>query len=125
MVSKVNLVLFDLKHTDPEIHKKYTGVDNSQILKNLEYLCMSDTDFYIRIPLIPGVNDSLENMENAAQLIKDAKYLKRVELLPYHQTAGAKYEMVGRTFNPRFDQNVKVKIWQDVFKDQNINVSVL
>lgn len=125
MVSMVDLVLMDIKHTNQEIHKQYTGVDNSQILENLKYLCQSDTDFHIRIPLIPGVNDTRENMEKIALLIKGARHLRRVELLPYHQTAGAKYPMVKKVFEPSFDTSKNVTIWKDVFEDLNINITVL
>ncbi|MCE5344813.1 MAG: glycyl-radical enzyme activating protein [Bacteroidales bacterium] len=125
MVSEVDLILMDIKHTDSEIHKNYTGVDNSLILENLEYLCRSATDFFIRIPLIPGVNDSVLNMERTAALIKDARHLRRVELLPYHQTAPAKYSMVNKVFKPEFDTNKKVNIWLDIFEKHNINAIVL
>ncbi len=125
MVSMVDLVLMDMKHTDSEIHRRYTGVDNHQILENLGFLSGSDTDFYIRIPLIPGVNDTRENMEKTALLVKDAKHLKRVELLPYHQTAGAKYPMVNRVFNPGFDTSKQVNIYTRIFEKNNINVIVL
>lgn len=124
MVSEVDLVLMDIKHTDREIHKFYTGADNSLILENLQFLCKSETDFYIRVPLIPGINDSLLNMEKTALLLKDAKHLIRVELLPYHQTASAKYAMINKEFQPGFDTNKKVNIWLDVFKKKNINAIV-
>lgn len=124
-VNEVDLVLMDLKHTNLEIHKKYTGVDNSLILDNLHYLHQAETDFIVRIPLIPGVNDTKENMEKTAQLIKDASNLLKVELLPYHKTAGAKYKMVGGIYNPGFDIDQKVKIWTDVFRFYNIKVSLL
>ena len=74
-----DIVLLDIKHTDPEIHKAYTGVDNKQILKNLEFLCLSHIDFVVRIPLIPGVNDMKKNMLNILSFIKDAQSLQRVE----------------------------------------------
>jgi len=125
VVSEADFMLMDIKHTDPEIHKKFTGVDNALILDNLKHLCLSATDFCIRIPLIPGVNDTMENMEQTALLIKDAKHLQHVELLPYHQTAPAKYAMVGKTFNPGFDTDRKVKVYTDIFKEYNIKVSVL
>lgn len=125
MVSMTGLVLMDIKHTDPAMHKRFTGVDNRLILENLEFLCRSDTDFCIRIPLIPGVNDTRENMEETVLLIRNARCLKRVELLPYHQTAGAKYPMVGRRFEPGFDLNKKVNIRRDVFEKNHIQVSVL
>lgn len=62
VTSLADLILFDIKHTDPEMHRKYTGVDNAIILENLALLCNSGRDFIIRIPLIPGVNDTRENM---------------------------------------------------------------
>lgn len=125
MVSKIDLVLMDVKHTYPEIHKKFTGVDNAQILKNLQFLCKSDTPFHIRIPLIPGVNDTLSNMEQIAFLLKDARNLIGVEFLPYHQTAQAKYAMVNKSFTPGFDTEKKVNIHLEVFKKYDIKTSVL
>jgi pyruvate formate lyase activating enzyme len=125
LVSEINLVLMDVKHTDPKIHKKYTGKDNRLILENLQFLCQSETDFYVRIPLIPGVNDTRLNMEQTARLICNAKHLIRVELLPYHLTAGAKYAMLGREYDPDFNVNSKVHIYEEVFKDYNIQVMVL
>lgn len=125
MVTKADLVLMDLKHTDPVIHKTYTGKDNRLIIENLKYLCKAHTDFYIRIPLIPGVNDTLKNLENTARLIHNARHLKRVELLPYHRTAGAKYGMLGKEYNPGFDIDRKICINIDIFKKYNINTTVL
>jgi pyruvate formate lyase activating enzyme len=125
MVSMTDLVLIDIKHTDPGVHKKFTGVDNRQILENLDFLCRSDTCFYVRIPLIPGVNDSRKNIEATAARIKGAKNLKRVELLPFHHTAGAKYPMVKQPFNPGFDTGKKVNVFKDTFENLDINVIVL
>ena len=125
LVTEVDLVLMDIKHMDPVIHKKYTGKDNRMILENLEYLCRSGRDFYVRIPLIPGVNGTRSNMEETALLIRDAKSLKRVELLPYHVTAGAKYSMLYREYKPGFDTNSPVHIYRDIFEKYNINVMIL
>jgi pyruvate formate lyase activating enzyme len=125
MVSEIDLVLMDIKHTDPVIHKQFTGVDNVRILENLKYLCNSDTPFYIRIPLIPGVNDTLSNMKQTALLLNGAKNLIGVELLPYHKTAPAKYAMLNKEFVPAFDTGKKVSIWLDVFKKYKIKANVL
>jgi pyruvate formate lyase activating enzyme len=125
MVELVDLVLMDIKQTDNVIHKKYTGVDNMQILENLQFLCHSNTPFLIRIPLIPGVNDTLKNMEKTAFLLKDAKTLLGVEMLPYHQTAPAKYAMVMKEFKPDFDTSLKINTWLKPFEKYNIKVSVL
>ena len=59
--------------------------------------------FILRIPLIPGVNDTEQNMCLTAKLIEDAVNLQRVELLRYQKTAGAKYGMLGMDYTPEFD----------------------
>jgi pyruvate formate lyase activating enzyme len=125
MVVDADLILMDVKHTDPLVHRKYTGKDNRLILENLNYLCHSETDFCIRIPLIPGVNDTKDNMEKTVLLVKDSKYLKRVELLPYHKTAGAKYKMLKKEYKPDFDESKKVSIYKNIFKKYQIEVIVL
>lgn len=65
----------------------------------------------IRIPLIPGVNDSLEAMEAVRELVKDAESLQRVELLRYHKTAGAKYSKVDMEYNPPFDTETEPHVY--------------
>jgi len=125
MVSVTDLVMMDIKHTDNHIHKQFTGVSNELILANLGFLCQSDTPFIIRIPLIPGVNDTISNIEQTAILIKDSRSLEQVELLTYQQTAPAKYQMLGKEFKPGFNTEKKVNIWSGVFEKYNIKVSLL
>jgi len=125
LVSEADIVLMDIKHTDSEIHKKYTGVGNEQIIENLKFLCSATKGFYIRIPLIPGVNDTSGNMEKTARLLKDANNLIRVDLLPYNPAAPAKYDMLGKDYKPGFDTSREVNIWSDIFKEYNINVARL
>ena len=118
------MMLFDVKMADPLMHKKYTGADNRQILGNLDILRRSGKDFVVRVPLIPGVNDTRENMEATSRLIAGAEGLKRVELLRYHKTAGAKYPMVGLKYSPEFDENATPQI-HDVFTEKGIELLVL
>ena len=103
VLARVDYVMMDLKLMDPGRHRHYTGVPNEPILENLERLKKSGKPFRIRIPVIPGVNDSDENFEQTALRLTDAPALEQVELLPYHVTAGAKYAMVGRQYRPEFD----------------------
>lgn len=103
VLERVDYVMMDLKLMDPERHRHYTGVPNEPILENLEQLKKSGKPFRIRIPVIPGVNDSDENFEQTALRLTDTPALEQVELLPYHVTAGAKYAMVGRQYRPEFD----------------------
>lgn len=124
MAPMFDLILLDIKHTDPIVHKKYTGVDNQLIIENLKFLCSADTNFIIRVPLIPEVNDTKQNMLNILSFIKNAQSLLRVELLPYHKTAGAKYAMIGKTYNPCFDVNKTPRIY-NVFEENNIETIIL
>ena len=95
-------LILDIKLVDPAKHRRYTGADNRLILNNLALLKQGLKPFTIRIPLIPGVNDDEENLERTAELLEGASGLERVELLPYHLTAGAKYPMVGIAYTPTF-----------------------
>jgi len=91
----VDLVLFDLKCMDPEKHKMFTGVDNQLILQNAEMIASyHGVAMVIRVPVVPGYNDSEENMRATAQFIKKIG-AKRVELLPYHRLGAGKYESLG------------------------------
>lgn len=124
VLGKADMMLFDVKIVAPDMHRKYTGVSNGQILNNLAKLCSSGKEFVVRVPLIPGVNDTLENMEQTAGLLEGATGLKRVELLRYHKTAGAKYPMVGMVYEPAFDENAEPKI-HDVFTEKGIDLLIL
>jgi pyruvate formate lyase activating enzyme len=124
IVDLTDLVLIDLKLIDAEKHTYYTGVNNRQILANLNYLCASGKDFIVRIPLIPGVNDNEENMLAVREAIKGAKSLQRVELMPYNQFAGAKYGMLGREYKPPFDPTQLPKVI-NIFEKYNIKNIVL
>lgn len=105
ILKELDYIIMDIKLADDEEHRHYTGVGNPIILENLEQVKASEKPFCIRIPVIPGVNDSEENYRKTAALLKGAGNLIMVELLPYHKTAGAKYGMVGRTYEPEFDGN--------------------
>ncbi len=118
----MDLVMMDIKLTDPEKHRHFTGVDNAPILRHADMLCAGDTPFIIRMPLIPGVNDEPAHFEAVAARMAGAKALQRVELLPYHKTAGAKYGMVGMTYAPEFDVDRPVKIFTEPFDRRGIPV---
>lgn len=124
VLDRVDFVLFDIKIADSDLHKRYTGVGNELIKANLKRLCESGKPFVARVPLIPGVNDTLENMEATANLLQGAKGLQRVELLRYHKTAGAKYPMIGLEYKPDFDENAIPKI-HDTFTEKGIKLLIL
>jgi pyruvate formate lyase activating enzyme len=93
-----DLVLFDLKHTDPAQHLKYTGVPLAPILTNLRRLGERGVPVWLRVPLVPGVNDDEPNLHRVGKLAAALPNIRQVNLLPYHNTAAGKYEHLGRPY---------------------------
>jgi len=125
ITGRTDYIMVDIKHFDGKVHKRYTGVDNKMILDNIESLFDGNIPFVVRIPLIPGVNDTRENYENIAKFLSKATALQRVELMPYHKTAGAKYGMIGKAYRPMFEIDRPVLVSQGIFRDYGIRSEVL
>lgn len=121
----LDYVIMDLKMMDPNLHRKYVGVDNLQILENAQLVCRGDKKFIIRIPCIPGINDTEDNYRETARFLQGAKQLEKVELLPYQKTAGAKYRMVGEKYLPKFDEQREVFLDTSVFQTYGIRSEIL
>ena len=84
--------LFDLKHMDSDIHRMYTGQPNGHILENAALILECDVDLMFRQPLVPGINDSIENIEATAAFLSGlGKSGVRLELMPYHRMGWSKY----------------------------------
>jgi pyruvate formate lyase activating enzyme len=94
----LNLVFFDIKHLDPECHKRYTGVTNERILRNLQQLSEVFAPIIIRVPVIPGCNDSIDVQQRIYEFVKGLRGVERVELLPYHRLGSSKYKGLGREY---------------------------
>jgi pyruvate formate lyase activating enzyme len=89
----VDLVLYDLKHMDPERHKKYTGVSNELILEGARRIRQLGVPMLARVPLIPGFNDDAQNLLATAQFIAtEMGDSIPVHLLPYHRLGETKHE---------------------------------
>lgn len=89
-----DLYLYDVKHIDGDIHKKYTGVDNGQILRNLQRLRERKEEIHVRVPVIPGFNDSAETLGEIRRLLDRLGIQKRT-LLPFHQYGSSKFKALG------------------------------
>ena len=94
VVEKLDFIIMDIKIADSNLHKKYTGVDNEIILKNFDILKQSGKPYLIRTPLIPNITDTKENLEAIKKLIGTSDW----ERLPYNKMAGAKYKMLGMSY---------------------------
>ncbi len=94
-----DLVLTDIKHIDSAKHKELTGAPNEQILSNIKMAAEMGKKMRIRIPLIPGCNDSAENIEAVAKFVEalgDA--VEGLDILPYHRLGEPKWEQLDREY---------------------------
>jgi pyruvate formate lyase activating enzyme len=93
-----DLFLFDLKMMNPKRHLEWTGVTNDSILDNLTMLSRIHDSIWIRIPVIPGINDSPEDFTAMASFLSPLSGIKQVNLLPYHKMGQVKLERLGRRY---------------------------
>ena len=92
----VDLFLYDLKLMDDTRHRQFTGVPNGLILHNLRALAERGHHIAIRVPIIPGITDDTQNLEQIGEFAAGLPNLDRVDILPYHPSALGKYERLGK-----------------------------
>jgi len=99
IAGRTDWLFVDLKHMDSDAHRRGTGVGNERILANLEALARlrNETRVVVRIPIVPGFNDSRENLRASARFLADLG-LMEVNLLPFHRMAESKYIQLGLTY---------------------------
>jgi pyruvate formate lyase activating enzyme len=101
ILNEVDWLFIDLKHMDAEEHLRITGKSNDLILENVKrassVLGKRNRDLVIRMVVVPGINDG-DNITRAAEFLHSLPYIKRVEFLPYHRYAIAKYELLNRSY---------------------------
>ena len=98
LVGLADLVLFDLKTTDEEQHRRYTGVPLDQVLKNAQGVTATGKPIWIRTPIIPGYTDGEENIRRIARLVRALPTVQRYDLLAFNNTCVGKYRRLGRSF---------------------------
>lgn len=97
--SFVDLFLYDLKLMDDTRHRQYTNVSNVLILQNLRKLAEHGHALRVRIPVVPGINDDEKNLRLSGEFLASLPGLQRVDILPYHNSAEAKYQNLGMTYS--------------------------
>jgi pyruvate formate lyase activating enzyme len=96
IIPYTDLFLYDVKCFDSDKHRQYTGVENQLILKNLKSLLAKSTPVWIRIPIIPTVNDTEEELQRIKEYLSSCGIPEKVELLPYHAMGEHKYAAIGK-----------------------------
>ncbi len=106
--------LLDIKHMNPEKHKKFTSVSNELILENARKISESGlTELSIRIPVVATFNDSVEEIRDIAKFADTLNKVARIHLLPYHRLGQDKYTGLGRDYEltelrPQSDEHMEV-----------------
>lgn len=113
VLPNIDLFFADLKIPDPKKHRHFTGRDNKLIIENIGRLSNLHGNIIIRIPVIPGVNDSKEDITGFAEIIGDfGKGVRMVELLKYNNLAEGKYAVAGCEYtefaaSPQADEEMR------------------
>lgn len=121
LIPWLDLVIFDIKVLDANSHLKWTGKNNQRILQNLGYLDALNKEIVIQIPIIPGINDSKENLTACFKLAKNHHSVKGISLLAYHSLGAGKYTRLGRVYElnnmPQMEpQNLQeISSWAEQF----------
>jgi pyruvate formate lyase activating enzyme len=98
VLPSLDLTIFDIKHINDEIHRQLTGRSNQDILTNLRYINGQGKQIILQVPLIPGLNDSEDNLSSILLLAKELTNVVGVSLLTYHTLGISKYERLGRKY---------------------------
>jgi pyruvate formate lyase activating enzyme len=117
-----DVIMFDIKHTDENIHKQATGVDYKVIVDNLQQLSKLHNHIIIRVPLITGWNDSEENIENVVQIAKK-NGIREIHLLPYHSLGREKYNRLDRKYSLeeiKSPEDIKVNQFKEYINNQGL-----
>jgi pyruvate formate lyase activating enzyme len=124
LAQRVDLLYFDLKLMDSGLHRRYTGQSNEPVLRNLEHLATLTTPCVIRVPLVPGVTDTEENLAAIARAVADVPSLVQVDLLGYNRAAGGKYAACGMEFHPQWDESQPVRPTTRAFDAAGVSVTI-
>lgn len=101
-----DIFLYDIKAVDTHIHQRATGVGNTRIMQNLRRLDACQKEIWVRVPVIPSVNDSAEEMTKIAELVESLSSVSRVTLMPYHSLGHHQYKALGYVYG--FDTTLSV-----------------
>ncbi len=127
----VDLFLFDIKHMNSQRHYELTGVYNDVILDNLKEIIMKGYDIKIRMPMLKGINDSRDEINQVIEFLmpyKDYGNFKGIELLPYHKMGVNKYEQLNMDYKIKEDPSLtaeELKTIKGWVKEYDFPVSIL
>ena len=116
IIPYVDIFLWDVKETDSNLHKQYTGVENGLILDNLRKLNKEGASIVLRCPIIPGYNDRTEHLKAIGALAEELEHVLKVDVEPYHPLGKSKSEGLGKAYplaDLTFPEDTTVSGWID------------
>ncbi|NLB55770.1 MAG: glycyl-radical enzyme activating protein [Lentisphaerae bacterium] len=127
IIDFVDIFLFDIKETDPVLHKEYTGVSNELILSNLRRLHDSGSKIILRLPIIPRYNDRDDHFDGISGLCKELPDIVNVEIMPYHTLGENKISQLGHdgTLRATSEPPAKeqVNLWKKKLYDKGVKLN--
>lgn len=125
IISEVDLVLLDIKHSNPDQYKVITGVKLQPTLNFLDYLGKENKPVWIRYVLVPGLSDQPQAIEDLSKRLSMYSNIERIELLPFHKMGEYKWESLGLEYKLK-DTNEPDKMAvieaMAILKKYNLNV---
>lgn len=123
----VDLFLYDIKLMDDGKHREFTGVSNQLILQNLQMLSSLGHNIFLRVPIIPGINDDAENLYQIGMFAAALPRVRRVDILSYHHAGIDKYERLNKTYvlpeiRPPSDE--RMSEIQQALEEHNLQVKI-
>ncbi|MBR4073303.1 MAG: glycyl-radical enzyme activating protein [Clostridia bacterium] len=115
-----DIFLYDWKITDAQLHKKYTGVSNTQILDNVKALDSLGAKIILRCPIIPAVNDTEEHLNGIAALANSLENILGIEIEPYHSLGNNKYQRLEKSRVKTFEmpEEEEILYWIEKIKGE-------
>jgi pyruvate formate lyase activating enzyme len=127
ILQHLDLVLTDIKHMDEAEHQRLTGVSNRPILDNLRQIAKLGIPVRIRLPLIPGCNDSEQNLRQTADFVEQLSNVQSFDILPYHRLGETKWSQLGRPYPLAGKESATIEYVEDrvrCIRDRDFKISV-
>jgi pyruvate formate lyase activating enzyme len=122
----IDLILFDIKHLDQEIHQKETGVKNDLILKNFEKILERGIKVWVRVPVIPDFNDNNDYIDNLAKFLSK-RPIEKISLLKYHEWGKHKYKYLDKIYplnDMEFVSDEKMEKFKKIMESYGLKVTI-
>ena len=114
-INSMNMVLFDIKAYDSGLHRKYTGAGNELILENIKKTAAKNKELIIRMVIVPGMNDNMEDIKKRISFIKElGSAVKQIDILKYHNLGEGKYKSLGMIYSVPKDLYREEGFWKKV-----------